>query len=627
MKTKTGWRLNLASRGLLMLALPLALQLALVATLCYIHDRAEVYSIRAGNARNFFSAYANYVARSNATIGRLNEAVSARQPLGEKGKMDEVLLVTDSMDLERNMRIQMSIPAPHALYVPPAAIDKLHSITESIGKMAPVVDRLASTDPAAQEYKPLRDQFDHLNAAATGELVALGETGVQRIRKAPEFWAEDRTRWATIVMAGIIINIGAVLLLLVFFNRSIVSRLLVILDNSFRLAAERELHPPVPGGDEIAELDGAFHNMADALNEAIQKQRLLIENARDVICSIDDQGVFLAMSNAAISVFGYSHEELIGCNVLNVVPDEDGASLLKHLGDLRGGKDAPEFETRFIRKDARQIDILWSAYWSEPAGAAICVAHDITERKGAERLRQEVMQMVSHDLRSPLSTIQAFHSMLAEGMFGKIDEKGQRFLNSADFSSRRMLALINDLLEIEKMEAGALELERRWLPVSELFDEAIKSVTPTAETKGVRLRGASTEVMVFGDSDRLLQVLINLLSNAIKFTPPEALVSLSAVQTEHATEIRVTDQGRGIPEHLQKTIFDRFKQARSSDAQGKSGFGLGLAICKALVALHGGDLSVQSTEGVGSVFSFRIPAEPVSAGITLAVPTNVTTER
>ncbi len=237
-----------------------------------------------------------------------------------------------------------------------------------------------------------------------------------------------------------------------------------------------------------------------------------------------------------------------------------------------------------------------------------CVLHDISEQKQAARLRQEVVQMVSHDLRSPLLSIKGIIEMGQAGLIGQLNEQGHKMFAIADRSSNRMLSLINDLLDVERLEAGMLELDKNKVLLAQVFDQSLQTVANLAADKGIKLAARPTDILVVADADRLVQILVNLISNAIKFSAADTSISLSAHLQGSMVKISVKDQGRGIPPEQLETIFDRFQQVQASDSQGRSGSGLGLAICKALVGLHGGEISAESEPGKGSTFSFTIPA-------------------
>ena len=231
---------------------------------------------------------------------------------------------------------------------------------------------------------------------------------------------------------------------------------------------------------------------------------------------------------------------------------------------------------------------------------------DVTERVQAERLRQEVVQMVSHDLRSPLSSIGIAVEMLQHRISqGNYDL--QELFDVAERNVVRMTNLTNDLLDMERLESGMLELHKSQVSINTAFLQACDLVRVNSDKKQLTLVVAPTSAVVFADADRLNQILVNLLSNAIKFTENGKKITLSAAQTTSNVQLSVADEGRGIPDNFIHTIFDRFKQTRSTDSKESRGAGLGLAICKALVELHGGKIQVQSSIGQGSVFTFTLP--------------------
>lgn len=236
------------------------------------------------------------------------------------------------------------------------------------------------------------------------------------------------------------------------------------------------------------------------------------------------------------------------------------------------------------------------------------------ERKAREleRVKQEFVSMVSHDLRSPLTSLQVTLDLLSDGTYGELNETGQKRVDTAGKSVIRLVGLINDLLDLEKMESGMLSLNIDSVPIKDLFEQAEASICGFAEQYKVRLEIKPSEAVVRGDGERLVQVLVNLLSNAIKFSPAGAAVTLSATVESangdgQVCKISVIDRGRGIPEQFRHSIFDRFQQVEKADGQRKKGTGLGLAISKAIVELHGGKIALASEEGKGSTFWISLP--------------------
>ncbi|MGH9548731.1 MAG: sensor histidine kinase, partial [Terriglobales bacterium] len=214
---------------------------------------------------------------------------------------------------------------------------------------------------------------------------------------------------------------------------------------------------------------------------------------------------------------------------------------------------------------------------------------------------------VSHDLRSPLGNISGLMEMLLAGRFGKQVDDAVRLIAMGQQSVKRMLTLINDLLDIEKMEAGMLSLNKTTFPISTAFKQSADAVVHTANYREIKLDVEPSTIEVNADLDRIVQILVNLLSNAIKFSDKGTTIELRAVELQDCIEISVIDQGRGVAAELRQKIFDRFQQVRSSDARESHGSGLGLAICKALVELHAGSIDVRSVDGEGSTFFFSLP--------------------
>jgi signal transduction histidine kinase len=218
--------------------------------------------------------------------------------------------------------------------------------------------------------------------------------------------------------------------------------------------------------------------------------------------------------------------------------------------------------------------------------------------------------MLSHDLRSPLGAIQGSLVLLKAGAMGALSEQAMTRISSAERIATQLIRLINDLLDIEKAEAGKFELVKEEFSLSEMLSQTLESVQTLADQKKITLEKTDFEAQIIADRDRLFRVLVNLLSNAIKFSPENSKVTVEAEIKLGFVEIRVSDQGRGIARADQVRIFDRFQQVEAADATIKGGSGLGLAICRTIVEKHGGTISVESEPGKGSTFKFKIPLKP-----------------
>jgi signal transduction histidine kinase len=224
-----------------------------------------------------------------------------------------------------------------------------------------------------------------------------------------------------------------------------------------------------------------------------------------------------------------------------------------------------------------------------------------------ETFKRQLISIVSHELRTPLLSVSSALELFGEGVFGDLPEKAKIRLKFAQEEADRLIRLINDLLDIEKMEAGKFVLDKSEIKVAELIETSTTSVVQLAEAKQIKLEPSVVDATLCADRDRLCQVLINLLSNAIKFSPEAGVISVKVETGESYMEFRVSDQGRGIPEELRAKIFDRFVQVEKTDASVRGGSGLGLAIAKAIVEQHGGTIGVESELGHGSTFWFKVP--------------------
>jgi PAS domain S-box-containing protein len=390
------------------------------------------------------------------------------------------------------------------------------------------------------------------------------------------------------------------------FLKGIVSRINVMTDNTYRLAADEDLNAPVGGTDEIARLDSVFHRMAESLANAKEKEAAILDNARDIVCALDESLTFLNVNSASLAVLGYRPHELSGRKLASLVVVDELESV---LAKFQKEELLPAFHARLKSRSGELVDSLWTVKWSPIEKHFFCVVHDDTQRKNAERMRTEVIQMVTHDLRTPLTTVSGYLELLERGDLGQLSERGARLLNGPIRGVGQMLGLTNDLLDMEQMESGKLRLVIEDHPVSEMFEQALETTSGVARNSGVNLVARPTDIILASDKRRIEQILVNLITNAAKFSPRDTTITLEAVDRGEAIELRVIDQGRGIPpEHLEY-IFDRFRQVKESDSREKRGLGLGLAICKALVELHGGEINVASEEGKGSTFSVVIPKQ------------------
>lgn len=237
------------------------------------------------------------------------------------------------------------------------------------------------------------------------------------------------------------------------------------------------------------------------------------------------------------------------------------------------------------------------------------VLNNMDDLKALDRAKSEFLSIASHELRTPMTSIKGSLSLLRGGVMGPLDETVKRLIQIAEKETDRLVRLINDLLDLAKIEARSFNLQRTWVNLDDLLEKSLEGLLGLSQSAGVRLKMStpSTSIEIFADPDRLQQIITNLVSNAIKFSPRDGLVEVAAsINPGHVLLIEVRDEGRGISEEDQLHIFERFSQASNSANPLVKGTGLGLAIAKAMIEEHGGEIGVNSHLNLGSTFFFTI---------------------
>jgi len=363
----------------------------------------------------------------------------------------------------------------------------------------------------------------------------------------------------------------------------------------------------------VANLEGRVSARTSQLRDAMQRIAAIIETAQDAFVAVGPDGYITDWNPAAEHMFGWTREEAVGKSYIEMlVPQRFRAQQEAALAAARGSE-APDFGRRvqraLIRRNGEELTV--EASISRPANGLFCVfLHDISERRQVEEMKNEFIATVSHELRTPMTSIRASLSMLVEGGAGELPPDVQHLVNIAYQSSERLVRLVNDILDIEKIEAGKMEFRSDELEIAPLLDEAIDAVRGSAAQRPVALEraGSGRGLRVRGDHDRLVQLLVNLLSNAIKYSPQYNSVTLACSEIAAGIRLSVSDNGPGIPEEFQARVFAKFAQADSSDSRLKGGTGLGLAICRAIAEQHGGIIGFDTEEGRGTTFHVTLPA-------------------
>ncbi|HTE46618.1 MAG TPA: PAS domain S-box protein, partial [Gemmatimonadaceae bacterium] len=363
----------------------------------------------------------------------------------------------------------------------------------------------------------------------------------------------------------------------------------------------------------------ARKNAEDAVRESEAKYRQLVEQAADAILIIAPDGRCIEANARACSLLDHSVDELIGRSLGSLFTAAGGV-MATRLAKLVVGE-VITAEDSLARREDTHVAVEISAA-KLPGGRTQIIARDISSRRELERLKAEFVSVVSHELRTPLTSIRGALGLLASGRLGDSKEKAQRMLDVAVANTDRLIRLINDILDAERIESGTIAMERAWCEDIESAGQVTEILRPVAERAGVELKVIGEQTPVWADADRLTQTLTNLVGNAIKFSPQGSTIEVRITSDDSEVRFEVRDHGRGIPADKLESIFERFQQVDASDAREKGGSGLGLAISRSIVRQHGGRIWVESTVGVGSSFCFTIPV-PTTVSMTPAFTTPI----
>lgn len=480
-------RLNLKQKGLIIVAIPLIWEGIFVFFLYLMLEDAENKVNKETKSRIVLQEV-NNISRNIMDSASHLVAWNFTHRREELQKFDNTMLgLADSIDNLKAMSEDDPVRRLHAQKLEFHGKATMRNLISHREKMVGDASRVYA--PNFQQFR--RDfgaSFDPFLKEA--QILANEEERVQK--QVPQAVEARRTSLRIFLITGFAVNVIAAIAVALYFNRDISARLVVLIENSKRMAIGKELLERIGGKDEVAQLDSVFHDMASSLRQA-------------------------------------------------------------------------------------------------------------------EVIKREFVQMISHDLRTPLTAILGTFELLSSGAYGKLSERGQTRVLDAERESERLIGMINELLDIDRLESGHMQLLCEDVELQPILRRAGEAVAVIADNKKLKLELTEENPEVYVDEDRIVQILINLLGNAVKYSPEGGLIKVCAEREKDFVRVDVIDQGPGIPKKDKKVIFERFKQIEDADYKRSGSSGLGLAICKALVESHGGMIAVDSEVGHGSRFWFTIP--------------------
>ncbi|MBX9695266.1 MAG: PAS domain S-box protein, partial [Cyanobacteria bacterium] len=506
-------RLTISQKGLVLVFVPLLFELGFIGSLTYLQHRAEEAAYLSQQSRRIIIAIENvnldmWTICANLALWAIidqdqyrEQMDDARQDLAKRIKEFDHFGVTDPQQNE-NLRVYK------------------RDIETSLAEMQELIRQVKTDEPLDGQL--MRNALHFNLSRFRGRSVVILRAEEKRKETFPTKEKAARQLVNLCLMTGIGLNVLACLALAIFYSKDITSRVARMVDNTARLKAGVPLHEPVSGSDEIAHLDSQFHDMAGSLIDALRKEQAIFENVADVIMKVESDLRFSRVSPSISDVLGWEPEQLQGKSLLEFVSSEHIDSLKKTLesGVKADESIAVSEELKFLKSDSLYAWVRWTIIWSAREKAYFCVMHDVTREKEVEQLKQDFTNMISHDLRTPLTAVSITLELLGSGMYGSLSDTGKTRVVTSKSNLEDLLKLVSELLDIEKLESGAFTLERRACYTSDLISNAVRLVSALAERKKIEVLSIiNYDAKLNVDQDLIVRVLQNLLSNAIKFSP------------------------------------------------------------------------------------------------------------
>lgn len=470
-------------------------------------------------------------------------------------------------------------------------------------------------DDESGGHSKMKDAFNRmaaqkeLNDKVTDAAETIFAMQLPLSRSRNDSYNEIREKMDVLLKVAVAVSLTISLGLALSFSLGVRKRIAALVKNTVLFASGRPLEVTVSGDDEIALLDKSFRKSAQQLEEIRRRERAVLENAANVICSCTPDGRILTINSAVERLWGYAPEEFVGARLAKFLVAEDAQALSKAFAEI-SQTGAGSFENRVrVRRDnglSQVLDIHWNVRAVPAERALTCVAHDITEQKRLERMKREFSELVRNGLQSPLETVSA---TLAE-ISAHRTEVTEKFATKAETTNSelsRLFKLLDEFIKLDDLSDFGKSENYKSVSASEVIQQSIQSLKDWAARRKVELVGTESTAVFVGDLDKIVRVVVNLLSNAVKFSPQNARVVLAAADLNDFVEFQIIDQGPGIEEKDQAAIFEKFRMLEQSQDTARESSGLGLAICQSIVSRHGGTIGVRSDGKTGSTFWFRLP--------------------
>lgn len=497
---------------------------------------------------------------------------------------------------------------------------KLLNKTAALPENAPDIAAIKSITASGGVEVFLSEEGHKVNGYAavcglsTSDHLRLNNCGVMYLRNdiSTALLAASNTLMESAIRDGLgIIILGLVFWMVIHFSLTRRAQGLINATQQFSRGNSRA-RAKLEGRDELAVVGQAVDRMLDqivhdtkALESSEEQLRRVFESVADGIIAYDSYGVVRAFNSSCEAIFFQARDSIIGQPLNNLI-----APSKRKFFERSQPRDGV-METIGVRPDGSEFDMEMSLSEMPVQGEiqTIAIVRDVTERKRLDSLKSEFISVVSHELRTPITSIQGALGLIKGGAAGDFPESLHTMIDMCKRNSDRLLNLINDILDMDKIASGKMEFNFTTVSTTEIINEAAEVNQPYAEAHGVKFEvREETDTTIKADTDRLHQVFANLLSNAAKFSKPNDVITLSVEEINGTVRFSVTDTGPGIPDQFRDKIFERFIQIEDANTRKIAGTGLGLSISKSIIELHHGRIGLDTMLGQGSTFWFELPS-------------------
>ncbi len=448
---------------------------------------------------------------------------------------------------------------------------------------------------------------------ATWQITTTGEEVIQELSLLQENQAKKSSQAEAALRETVIsATVGAVVLALLavaYVLKEFGTAFNTLIRNTERVARKEPLLPPLKGKGELARLDKLIHSLSEELEEARKQEKELIENAAVLMCSIGPDMVIREISPAIETLLQFRPYEIRGESLLSFVDQDEKQQVARTFEKCKQSGESSTFECRLKTKRQKFIFSEWTINWSDVGQNFFATVQDISIRKEAEKLKAEVVAMVSHDLRSPLSSLLVSFDMMNQGFAGDFDDKGKELIGQTRNSIVSLMALINDLIDAEKFESNSYVPHLEIVRIKTVLTDLLGKEDEDAKWKELKITLHSEDLDVRADSEKITGVIKTFLKNAVRRSPKGSPLVVSCRRVEAPTltkgmmEVRVEDYGDQIDQDDLQNAFERYSPTSSVGAS------LRLVLCRAIIEAHDGEIGIEATDEGTTALWFRIPLQ------------------